>query len=98
MPTFTATLHLTDRPVRELMRIDAETRDDAAALFVRRYPFMPPECVQIDGTALSALGTTPRTARRHGQTVWQERVRRQRAAERWRQHWIDKDNAKRATK
>jgi hypothetical protein len=44
---------------------------------------------------LQALAPPPVKTQTEGQRQWQERKRRQRQAEQWRQHWIDKDNAKR---
>lgn len=95
------TLHLPGQAVREVAVVEAKDAATAAAHIARRHPFLPPAYVWIGDRALAGLlapaaapsvasdpGLTP------GQRAWRERVARQRRAERWRQHWIDKANAK----
>lgn len=96
---FTVTLTLPNQPVRTVVQIDAPSAVEAAAEVMRKFPFLPPAYVWIDDIALAVLclpPAAPRGTPTQGQQAHRQRIHRQRSAERWRQHWIDKDNAKRA--
>jgi hypothetical protein len=91
-------LRLPGQDPRVVATLEAASAEAAAMRVAQRMPFLPPAYVWIDDRALAALyvpprahDTRPRTA---GQKRWQEKLDRQRRAERWRQHWIDKANAK----
>lgn len=95
--THTVILKMPGQPERTVGIVEAMTRGEAAERVVRRYPFLPPAHVWIDDTSLAALRYTvpkPVAELTAGQKQHRERIARQRHAERWRQHWIDKDNAK----
>ena len=91
------TLHLPGQEPRLVVTVEADTPAEAAAITARRYPFLPPTHVWVGDRALAGLlapqappSAAPEPGLTPGQRAWRERVARQRRAERWRQHWIDK--------
>ena len=101
MPQHPVILRLPGQADRQVALVEAEGLEHAAAIIARKMPFLPPAYVWIGDRALAGLlGATPgrsaaRAAPTAGQRRWQDRLERQRRAERWRQHWIDKADAKR---
>lgn len=97
---FIVTLTLPNQPVRTVAQIDAPSAVHAAAEVVRQFSFLPPAYVWIDDVPLAVLRMPPATPRgtlTQGQQAHRDRIQRQRRAERWRQHWIDKGSTKRTT-
>lgn len=103
MSAHRVTLHLPGQDPRVVATVEADTPEEAAAITARKMPYLPPAYVWVGDRALAGLlapsaassaarapGLTP------GQQRWRDRLARQRRAERWRQHWIDKADAKRA--
>ncbi len=95
------TLHLPGQEPRLVATVEADTPEEAAAITARQMPYLPPAYVWVgDRASAGLLGALPgrsaaRAAPTAGQRRWQDRLERQRRAERWRQHWIDKADAKR---
>ena len=100
---YTITLALPNQPRRTVIQVDADSPAAAAAVVAKRFPFLPPMHVWVDETPLLVLRlatashrpAAPSKPLTEGQRAHAARIKRQRHAERWRQHWIDKDNAKR---
>lgn len=103
MSAHRVTLHLPGQDPRVVATLEADTPEEAAAIAARKMPYLPPAYVWVGDRALAGLlaplaplsvarapGLTP------GQQRRRDRLARQRRAERWRQHWIDKADAKRA--
>lgn len=91
-------LALPNLPPRTIAQLETDDPWDAAATVSRRYPFLPPAYVWVGDRALAGLlapPVRPSGALTPGQRAHRERLDRARRAERWRQHWIDKDDAKR---
>jgi hypothetical protein len=92
-------LCLPNHEPRQIGTISAPSDEALAARLLARYPLLPLHHVRIGDRPLAgllqALAPPPVKTQTEGQRQWQERKRRQRQAEQWRQHWIDKDNAKR---
>ena len=94
-------LTLPELPPRTVTVLETDDPWEAASIVSRRFPFLPPAYVWVGDRALAGLlggRRTPREGPRDltpGQKAHRERVARARRAERWRQHWIDKDDAKR---
>ena len=104
-------LTLPELPPRTIVVLETDDPWEAASIVSRRYPFLPPAYVWLGDRALAGLlGADRATPARvsdpeapsreptAGQKAWRERVQRARRAERWRQHWIAKDEAKRSSR
>lgn len=97
MSAHRVTLQLPGQAVREVAVVEADRAEEAAAFIAREMPYLPPAYVWVGDRALAGL-LAPQTARLSapepgltaGQRRWRERLARQRRAERWRQHWIEK--------
>lgn len=96
------TLHLPGQDPRLVATVDADTPEEAAAITARKMPYLPPAYVLVGDRALAGLLAPARPlpvalvpGLTKGQTLHRQKLRRQRHAERWRQHWIDKADAKR---
>ena len=103
MSSHRITLHLPGQDPRLVATVEADTSAEAAAFIARRMPYLPPAYVWVGDRALAGLlapSAASSAAREPGLTAgqqrWRDRLARQRRAERWRQHWIDKADAKRA--
>jgi hypothetical protein len=91
-------LHLPDQQPRQIGTISVPSDEALAARLLARYPLLPLHHVHVGDRPvaglLTALAPPPAKKQTEGQRQWKERKKRQRAAEQWRQHWIDKDDAK----
>lgn len=96
---YPVTLTLPDTEPHQIGWVEADTDEELAARLWQRYPFLPPHHAFVGDRAVAGLlqpsSPPPAGGLTEGQRVWRERQRARRRAERWRQHWIDKDNAKR---
>lgn len=98
MSLYLITLHLPGDERSQIAQVEAATPEEAASIIARQFPLLPPDYVWVGDRALTGLLAPPvaaPAARTKGLTLYRERVRRQKLAERWRQHWIDKDDARR---
>jgi hypothetical protein len=94
-------LHLPNQQPRQIGVISAASDREIAARLLARYPFLPLHHVHVGDRPVAGLlaARKPTAGRKQpkqteGQRQWKERKQRQRSAEQWRQHWIDKDDAK----
>lgn len=90
---------------RPIMRaLDGESDEALARRCLVKWPLLPVTNLTVEETPLSALlqpapapptrAPAKKPAQTPGQIAWHERKHRKALAERHRQHWIDKDNAK----
>ena len=102
MPQHPVILRLPGQADRQVALVEAEHPEQAARITAQKFPYLPLTHVWVGDRALAGL-LAPRAAipaglrkgLRQGQTFHRDRLTRQRHAERWRQHWIDKADAKR---
>jgi hypothetical protein len=86
---------------RPIMRaLDEESDEALARRCLAKWPLLPVTNLTVGETPLVDLLYQPpkepvKQTLTQGQVTWRERKKRQAFAERHRQHWIDKDNAKR---
>lgn len=99
MTSYPIILTLPDQPPRQIAMVEAASDEALIARITERYPFLPPHHTLVGDRLLAGLlqpqTAMPVAALTEGQRIWRERKKAKGYAERWRQHWIDKDNAKR---
>lgn len=90
----TVTLYLPNQKPRVLGAVSATTREEAWAAISARWPFMPPNCLELDG--LPDPPAPPQRSPREpapltrGQRAWRDRQRQLARSEHLRKHWLNK--------